>query len=91
MIFLPLLTIKNQASKIVPVPTYDDLVKSLKTVTPAEAGVQNSLNLLDSRFRGNDKNVEIVTFYETITYNLSYIRKLLGFHNGCEQKLATIR
>ena len=44
----------------------DDLVKSLKTVTPAEAGVQNSLNLLDSRFRGNDKNGEIATFYETI-------------------------
>ena len=44
----------------------DDLVKSLKTVTPAEAGVQNSLNLLDSRFRGNDKNGEVATFYETI-------------------------
>ncbi|MDI7260504.1 MAG: hypothetical protein QME90_11360 [Thermodesulfobacteriota bacterium] len=44
---------------------HDDLVKSLKTVTPAEAGVQNSLNLLDSRFRGNDKNGEIATFYET--------------------------
>jgi hypothetical protein len=26
----------------------DDLVRSPKTVTPAEAGVQNSLNLLDS-------------------------------------------
>ena len=49
---------------------YDDLVKSLKTVTPAEAGVQNSLNLLDSRFRGNDKNGEITTFYETINYEL---------------------
>jgi hypothetical protein len=47
---------------------YDDLVKSLKTVTPAEAGVQNSLNLLDSRFRGNDKNGEVATFYETIIY-----------------------
>jgi len=56
MILLPLLTIKDQASKIVPVPTYNGLVKSLKTVTPAEAGVQNSLNLLDSRFRRNDKN-----------------------------------
>jgi len=36
----------------------DGLVKSLKrpfSVIPAEAGVQNSLNLLDSRFRGNDK------------------------------------
>jgi len=45
----------------------DDLVKSLKTVTPAEAGVQISLNLLDSRFRGNDKNGEMATFCETIT------------------------
>jgi len=44
----------------------DGLVKSLKTVTPAEAGVQNYLNLLDSRFRENDKIGEIKTFYETI-------------------------
>ena len=44
----------------------NDLVKSLRTVTPAEAGVQNSLNLLHSRFRGNDKNGEIATFYQTI-------------------------
>jgi len=44
----------------------DDLVKSLKSVTPAEAGVQKSLNLLDSRFRGNDKKGEIETFYETV-------------------------
>ena len=44
----------------------DEFVKNLKTVTPAEAGVQNSLNLLDSRFRGNDKNGEVTTFYETI-------------------------
>jgi hypothetical protein len=49
---------------------YNDLVKSLKTVTPAEAGVQNYLNLLDSRFRGNDKIGEITTFYETINYKL---------------------
>ncbi len=50
----------------------NDLVKSLKTVTPAEAGVQNSLNLLDSRFRGNDKNGEIATFYEFIKLNLCH-------------------
>jgi hypothetical protein len=43
----------------------NDLVKSLKTVTPAEAGVQNYLNLLDSRFRGNDKIGGITTSYET--------------------------
>jgi hypothetical protein len=40
--------------------------KSLKTVTPAEAGVQSYLNLLDSRFRENDKIGEITIFYETI-------------------------
>jgi hypothetical protein len=44
----------------------DEIAKSLKTVTPAEAGVQNSLNLLDSRFRGNDKNGEVGTFYEIL-------------------------
>jgi hypothetical protein len=38
---------------------FDKIVKNLKNVTPAEAGVQNSLNLLDSRFRENDKNGEI--------------------------------
>jgi len=49
---------------------HDDLVKSLKAVTPAEAGVQNYLNLLDSRFRENDKNGEIKTFYETILHEI---------------------
>jgi hypothetical protein len=44
----------------------DEFVKTPKTVTPAEAGVQRYFNLLDSRFRGNDKNGEIATFYETI-------------------------
>ena len=44
----------------------NDFVKSLRSVTPAEAGVQDSLDLLDSRFRGNDKNREIATFYGTI-------------------------
>jgi len=43
----------------------DEIVKSLETVTPAEAGIQNCLNLLDSRFRGNDKNQETATSYET--------------------------
>jgi hypothetical protein len=54
---------------------YDDLVKSLKTVTPAEAGVQNYLNLLDSRFRENDKIGEIKTFYETIRFRAREIWK----------------
>jgi hypothetical protein len=48
----------------------DNLVKSLKTVTPAEAGVQKHLNLLDSRFRGNDKIGELTTFYECIKFQL---------------------
>jgi len=44
----------------IPISTFcesilDDLVKSLKAVTPAKAGVQNFPILLDSRFRGNDK------------------------------------
>ena len=29
--------------------------QSQKVVTPTEAGVYNSLEFLDSRFRGNDK------------------------------------
>jgi hypothetical protein len=33
----------------------DNFVKSPKAFTPAKAGVQNSLNLLDSCFRRNDK------------------------------------
>ena len=44
----------------------DGLVKSRKDVTPAKAGVQNNLKLLDSRFRGNDKNGSKLTFYESI-------------------------
>jgi hypothetical protein len=51
----------------------DDLVESPKTFTPADAGVQNSLNLLDSGFRGNDKNGGVATFYETII--ISHIEK----------------
>ena len=46
------------ASKILPVFTkainFDDLVKSRPSVTPARAGVQNFLELLDSGFRRND-------------------------------------
>jgi hypothetical protein len=48
----------------------DEIVKSQKTVTPAEAGVHNYLNLLDSRSCGNDKNGENTTFYETIKNDL---------------------
>ena len=41
----------------------------MKAVTPAEAGVQNYLNSLDSRFRGNDEKGTKRTFYEAITFD----------------------
>ena len=47
-------------------PKHDNLVKSRKTVTPAEAGVHNLLECLDSRFRGNDRKGTKQTFYESI-------------------------
>ncbi|MCX5906015.1 MAG: hypothetical protein NTY64_02190 [Deltaproteobacteria bacterium] len=40
--------------------------KVMKAVTPAEAGVQNDLNELDSRFRENDEKGTQRTFYEII-------------------------
>jgi len=40
--------------------------KVRKTVTPAQAGVQNLLKTLDSRLRGNDRRREISTFYEVV-------------------------
>ena len=44
----------------------DEFVKGQITVTPAKAGVHNNLKLMDSRFRGNDKNKTMWTFYETV-------------------------
>jgi hypothetical protein len=44
----------------------DDVVKSRKAVAPAQAGAQNCMILLDSRFRGNDENGIKNTFYEII-------------------------
>ena len=41
------------------------------TVTPAEAGVQNSLKSLDSRLRGNDDKGFFSTFYRTINFQCS--------------------
>jgi len=46
-------------------------VYAFLSVTPAKAGVYNRLNLLDSRFRGNDKKDRKLTFYETVIINLS--------------------
>ncbi len=45
--------------------------KVSKTVTPANAGVQSrrgGMISLDSRVRGNDKNREILTFYEFVKF-----------------------
>ena len=47
---------------------YDDFIKNPKSVIPAQAGIHNTLNLLDSRLRGNDKKKARLTFYETIKY-----------------------
>jgi hypothetical protein len=44
----------------------DNLVKSPTPVTPANAGVQKLLKLLDSGLRRNDDLREIQTFYESI-------------------------
>jgi hypothetical protein len=35
---------------------------------PAKAGIQNHLNILDSRLRGNDAKGGFKTFYETINF-----------------------
>jgi nitrate reductase assembly molybdenum cofactor insertion protein NarJ len=40
--------------------------KVLQVVTPAEAGVQKTLERLDSRLRGNDRKKRFSTFYERI-------------------------
>jgi hypothetical protein len=53
-----------------------EAVKSPKSVTPAKAGVQNLLISLESRFCGNEKKEEILTFYKIITLEspvLSYM------------------
>jgi len=52
------------------VPKVDDLVKSSKAVTPANAGVQKWLIFLDSRVRGNDENGSFLTFYEFVNIEL---------------------
>ena len=49
-----------------PIGNFDELVKSPKIVTPANAGVQNLLIILDSRFRGNDAKALAKTFYDSI-------------------------
>ena len=41
----------------------------LIVVTPAEAGVQKSPKILDSRLRGNDRKRRFLTFYESIKFN----------------------
>jgi hypothetical protein len=48
----------------------DEIVKSIKAVTP-KAGVQNSLILLNSRFRGNDRKdrLRLVTRPSILAYS----------------------
>ncbi len=43
----------------------DQLVKSRNPVIPAEAGIHNVLQSLDSHLRGNDEQGENRTFYES--------------------------
>jgi len=52
----------------------DGLVKSPSLVTPAKAGVQNLLNFLDSRLRGNDRKRLFRTFYELVKIGNAEIR-----------------
>jgi hypothetical protein len=40
----------------------------IKLVIPAQAGIQNLLKILDSRFHGNDKSTRILTFYESVMF-----------------------
>jgi len=42
----------------------------------ARSGIQNVLNLLDSRFRGNDKKGRNLTFYDAIIF--SHIEKVIA-------------
>jgi hypothetical protein len=49
---------------------FDILVKSPTPVTPANAGVQKLLKLLDSGVRRNDDLRKIQTFYETILFGI---------------------
>ena len=44
--------------------------KVTKAVAPAEAGAQNGLIGLDSRFRGNDEKAIKTIFYEAIKIQL---------------------
>jgi hypothetical protein len=63
----------------------DDPVKTLRTVTPAEAGVQKYFNLLDSRFCGNDRigKREVDKDEKNITDNLSCLYPIsFGLHSG---------
>jgi hypothetical protein len=53
-------------------PNLDEFVKSPTTVIPANAGIQNCLNLLDFDFRRNDDKTGNQTFYEFI--NLTSLR-----------------
>ena len=48
---------------------FDGLVISPQIVTPAKAGVQKTLERLDSRLRGNDRKGRFPTSYESIKFD----------------------
>jgi hypothetical protein len=55
--------------------------KVQNSVMPAKAGIQNYLNTLDSRLRGNDVKGRIWTFYETIIlHSLILIHRFRRLH-----------
>jgi hypothetical protein len=56
-------------------------------VTPANAGVQNILNLLDSGVRRNDRKRHFPTFYEFITFNAIPICRYYAGKNDRYQPL----
>jgi hypothetical protein len=44
----------------------DELVKSSRSVMPANAGIQNLLKILDPGFRRDDGQSEFRAFYESV-------------------------
>jgi hypothetical protein len=48
------------------------LAKSPQIVTPAEAGVQKTLERLDSRLRGNDRKKHLSTFFDLVEVPIFY-------------------
>jgi len=47
--------------------------KAIRAVTPAEAGVQKSPKILDSRLRGNDRKRRFLTFHVSVILGVKKI------------------